>query len=195
METEKEIQDFVDQMAILMGESSPLLKTDERNKAAKGYYKNWRKIVAENMNDILDYRRLVNEARELELNIAEIERILSDKSLELDQARSRSDELQLEVDELRELLESCKRWAEAAGRIAEKRMQVNQKKDDLSMSIADIGGRDLKTVEREVADRLEKKDNVSNQVSGVYWMLNERHACGIGTNLCCCPSTTDQPYQ
>lgn len=165
METEKEIEDFVNQMAILAGENSPLLKQDERNKAAKGYYQKWRKIVGENMNDVLDYRRLVNEASELSLNIAEIERILSDKNLELEQASSRSDELQSEVDELRELLEASKRWAEAAGRIAEKRMQVNQKKNDLSMSIADIGGRDLKTVEQEVAERLEKKDNLSNQVS------------------------------
>jgi chromosome segregation ATPase len=176
-----------------MGENSPLLKQDERNKAAKGYYHNWRKIVSENVNDVLDYRRVVNEASELELNIAELERILSDKSLGLEQARSRGEELQSEVDELRELLDASKRWAEAAGRIAEKRMQVNQKKLDLSMSIADIGGRDLKTVEQEVAERLEKKDNFSNQVSWVYWMLNEIHACGICTNPCCCPSTTDQP--
>ena len=108
----------------------------------------------------------------MELNIADSERILSGKSLELEQARSRSDEQASEVDELRELLDASKRWAEAAGRIAEKRMQVNQKKDDLSMSIADIGGRDLRTVEQEVAERLEKKDNLSNQVS---WGLLDVH--------------------
>ena len=129
------------------------------------------------------------------MNIAEIERILSGKSLELEQARSRRDELQIEVDELRELLDASKRWAEAACRIAEKRMQVNQKKDDLSMSIADIGGRDLRTVEQEVAERLEKKDNLSNHVS--WGLLDvQRNAClWYVTNLCCCQSITDQPCQ
>ena len=161
---EDEVQTFVKQMDFFMGETSPLLKQDERNKTARTYYQKWRKVVAENINEILDYRRIVNEANDLDLNIANIESILSEKMRELERCRSRHDDIQTECRDLRELREASQRWAEAAGRIAEKRMQVNQKQLDLSMSTADIGGRDLKTVEQDLAEKLEQKDQQSNHV-------------------------------
>jgi regulator of replication initiation timing len=170
--------DFQDQIQLLLGEDSPLLKLDERNQASRSYYQKWHQMVAENMNGVLDYRRIVNEVNELENNIGELEHILSEKTSELVKAKEEKLNLQTEADELRELLEASKRCADAAGRVAEKRMQVSQKQLDLSLSNADVGGRDLKTVEEEHSDRLEKKDQYSNMVSddqiSIYFSLSKR---------------------
>jgi DNA gyrase/topoisomerase IV subunit A len=152
-------------MKLLGKDDSPLLKLDERNKTSRSNYQQWRKVVADNMNDVMEYRRIANEANELDQSIGILEAELSEKTRLLDLAKDKSSDLQTEVDELRELLEASKRWAEAASRIAEKRMQVNQKQLDLSISNADVGGRDLKTVEQDLADRMETKDQHSNQVS------------------------------
>jgi chromosome segregation ATPase len=138
------------------GENSPLVKPDEKNKTSRSHYQQWCKIVSENMNGVLDYKRLANEASALEQNVEELQGVLSEKTQELDQAKNSNTDLQTECS---------KRWAEAAGRIAEKRMQVNQKQLDLSMSNADIGGRDLKTVEKELQERVDKKEMHSSQIN------------------------------
>jgi DNA repair exonuclease SbcCD ATPase subunit len=147
------------------GENSPLVKPDEKNKTSRSHYQQWSKIVSENMNGVLDYKRLANEASALEQNVEELQSVLLEKTQELDQAKNSNTDLQNEVDDLRDILECSKRWAEAAGRIAEKRMQVNQKQLDLSMSNADIGGRDLKTVEKELQERVDKKEMHSSQIN------------------------------
>jgi hypothetical protein len=112
--------------------------------------------------------------------------VLSAKSGELDQARGNTSDLQTEINDLRELLEATKRYADAAGRIAEKRMQVNIKQHDLSVSNADIGGRDLKTVEVELAERMEKKDQYANQASNEEGSLSRRVQSGTNGTPCLC---------
>jgi chromosome segregation ATPase len=118
------------------------------------------------MQDVLEYRRVANEANELEQNTRDLESTVSENTRNLDGVKDKSSGLNTEVTGLRDLLDASKRWNEAANRIAEKRMQVNQKKSDLTMSHSDMGGgRDLKTVERELADRMEHKEQFSDQAS------------------------------
>jgi hypothetical protein len=117
------------------------------------------------MQDVLEYRRVANEANELEQNTRDLESTVYENTRNLDGVKDKSSGLNTEVTGLRDLLDASKRWNEAANRIAEKRMQVNQKQLDLSISHSDMGSRDLKTVERELADRMEHKEQFSDQAS------------------------------
>ena len=66
-------------------------------------------------------------------------------------------------EELRDVVELSRRWSEDAGRIAVKRMQIAQKKIDLSATVADPD-RDLKTVERDLNRMMEEKDDWANKI-------------------------------
>jgi chromosome segregation ATPase len=121
--------------------------------------------VSDNKGNVVEYRRLVNEANDLEGVIEELGAALSEKQQQLEEAESENSDLQDKFEELRNYLDTSKRWTETASRVAEKRMQVNQKQTDLSMSTTDIGGRDLKTVENDVTEKSEKKDQYMDQIS------------------------------
>jgi hypothetical protein len=65
-------------------------------------------------------------------------------------------------------------------------MQVNQKQTDLSMSSSDFGGRDLKTVETDYAEKSEKlsqymdkvccgEEKVSKVMPGSYTLPTSEH--------------------
>ena len=182
--TEAELEAFDDQMKILMGEGSPLLRLDERNKSARSNYQQWRESVSANMNDVLDYKRTANEINDLEKNLTELESVLESKTNAHQDAQDKCSTLEMEVGELRELLETTKRCREDATRVSEKRMQVNQKQLDLSMSNADIGGRDLKTVETEMAERMETKDKYSSQVRSERQNIKIMSLVSASISLC-----------
>lgn len=152
-------------MKFLLAAHSPLLKLDERNKSARLNYKQWQQIVANNINDIFEYQRITNEVDEIEKNIEKLEDLLSTTKQELDAEKGAEADLNTEVDDLRELMESSNKFSDAAGRIFEKHLQVNEKQLDLSANNADIGGRDLETVERELTARRKQKDDHSNEAS------------------------------
>ena len=155
---------FAEQIAFLTGADSPLLKLDQRNKTAISNYQNWKKVVSSNLNEVLEFRRLVNDANGVEQNIAERQRNLQQMEDELATAVSTKDTLQEENDEIRQLLDESKRWAEAGSRLATKRAQVNEKQEDLTMTSGDSQGRDIKTVERELQERMKKKDDYGTKV-------------------------------
>lgn len=121
--------------------------------------------MTENMNDVLDYRRIANEVNEKERNCLSLEQSLHEKAEDLDSSTKEKDELQGEVDALRELLESCKVWNAAASRIIGKGLQAKNKNDTLSITNDDLGGgRDLKTCEKDLADKMDRKDALQNKV-------------------------------
>lgn len=164
MVTTDEMKAFTDQLKKLGGMESILLKADERNKTARSLYQNWRKVVSENMDDVLDYRRICKETTNLDKNISDLDKSLQQLSDELNQATDTKNNLQAESDEVRQLLEDAKRWAENASRIATKRLQVNDKQISLSVTSGDLHGRDMQTVETDLEERMEAKEKHSNMV-------------------------------
>lgn len=155
---------FSDQMKTLMGSDSPLLKDGENNKTAKSQYQKWRKIVAENMNDILEYRRIANEVNDMEHNCSSLDTEVEERKKDLETAKMSRDEIQSEVEGLRSLLESCKMWKDAADRINSKRSQAMNKSSTLSISESVHSGRDLKAVERDLAEKTGKRDEYLEKV-------------------------------
>jgi uncharacterized phage infection (PIP) family protein YhgE len=174
MVTTDEMKAFTDQLKKLGGMESILLKADERNKTARSLYQNWRKVVSENMDDVLDYRRICKETATLDKNISDLDKNLQQLSDELNQATDTKHNLQAESDEVRQLLEDARRWAETASRIATKRLQVNDKQISLSVTSGDLHGRDMQTVEADLEERMEAKEKHSNMVRnrtiGCCWL-------------------------
>lgn len=155
---------FSRKMKSLMKSDSPLIKEGEKNKTARSQFQTWRKIVTENMNDILEYRRIANEVNDIEHNCSSLETVLTEKKEYLETSKVSLDEIISEVDGLRGLLESCKMWQSAADRISNKRSQAVNKSNTLSISESVHNGRDLKTVERDFAEKTEKKDEYQEKV-------------------------------
>ncbi len=151
---------------MLASEQSPLVKVDERNKASKAKYIKWKEIVTENTDAIMEYHRITKEVHDLATNTTDLENRLSDSMRQLDNAKEAAGDVETQVESLRDLLDSAKRWSEAAVRIAEKRMLITQKEEELDMSIGvDTKGRDLMTVEREMNDRIEEREQHTAKVS------------------------------
>jgi hypothetical protein len=166
LDSEEIISTFANGMQKLMAKDSPLIKADENNQTSRSNYQKWRKVVTENMDDVLDYRRIANEVNDMERNCLSLEQTLKEKAEDLDSAKKAKEELQSEVNSLRELLESCKVWHAAASRISGKGLQAKNKNDTLSITNDDIGnGRDLKTCEKDHAEKMEKKEAFQNKVS------------------------------
>ena len=160
---------MLDQLLFLKGKNSPLIKEDENSNVAREKYFNWRKVVMENMNSALDYRRLAQEADELRTRDGEAEKFLSTKARELDEATGTRGELQSQVSEARTLLENSRSWQAAASRIKSKMEDADMKEMDLSgTNTVGTDMRDLKTVEKDIAEKLERKDRLSNEVSNIF---------------------------
>lgn len=136
----------------------------ERHRAAKTNYTRWKRIVSDCVGDLRDYGRYIQETADLEKEAKQLQDALSKSQSVLQDEKEKCQELQTEADELQALVDATKRWSDDAGRIAEKRMQINQKFLDLSITQTDTG-RDLKTVEKEMNDRMEKKDQLTDKIS------------------------------
>jgi predicted nucleic acid-binding Zn-ribbon protein len=155
-------------MKSLHKEESPLMQVDEESQEAIESYTEWKDIVTKNLPGIAEYRRLANEVDELEQNVNEMTAFLAQKNKELGDLESQYQSVQEDVQESRGLLEQTRQLAGSASRIAEKRMQVKQKQLDLSASAADYSGRDLKTVERELKEKIQAKDSNSTKVRYMF---------------------------
>jgi chromosome segregation ATPase len=160
---------FAQKMNVLMAEDSPLLKADEKSQQSKSNYVKWRKTMTSNMNNIMDYKRMAQEVDEMKKRLKELEKFVVEKSEEHNKAKEKHTELQTEVGELRALLDSAKMWQVAANRLDGKRIQAGAKDHDILMgSSTESHGRDLKTVERDISEKNQKKDEHSEKVS--IWM-------------------------
>lgn len=152
-------------------ENSVLLEGSDADQAAINSYTQWKDVVSKSLPGTSEYRRLANETKGLKSDIDEMTIFVNQKNAELDNLASQEKSLEEDVQESRGLLEQTRQFAGAASRIAEKRMQVKQKQLDLSASAADIAGRDLKTVERQLKEKISGKDNNSTKVSVPFCIL------------------------
>lgn len=160
------LQVFVEKIDSLMAEDSPLIKTDEKNQQSRSKYAKWRKIITENMNDLMDFKRMAAEAEEMKRNLKDYEKVIVEKTKDLDDAKAKSSEIQVETSELRVLQDAAKMWRAATNRLNEKRMQARLKDHDLLVNSSSMSnGRDLKTVEKDLSEKNQKKDEFAEKVS------------------------------
>ena len=132
-------------------QDSALVKTssaevDEYNNM-KASYEKWRKSMSSKMDDLRDHKRLREERANLELALDTARDDLERHQGQLQEEQATASTLRSEVEELRDLLDHVRRWSTDAARISEKRMQIGQKRQDMTLDTA-LHGRDLRSVER-----------------------------------------------
>lgn len=164
-----DVQVFRDNLARMKDvETSELLRANkqgiEKSRAAKAKYQNWRNVVSETVPGVVDWNRMTTEAKDAEVAIRDIEQDLTVDTNELDAAKETVSELQKDADEIRDLHDASKRWMEDTSRLARKKMEIYQKKTDLTVSTNTFSDRDLETVESDLAKRQADKDSLNNQI-------------------------------
>lgn len=166
LDSDDEVKTFDNTMKALI--HGDIIAFDEAEfnkfKALQKQYKGWRASIGKLADDLRDFRRMSEEAKALEQEIQDARKECQTIQTTLTQQKKQTAKLQAEVDDLRNLQDTTKRWADDASRIKEKRMQIGQKNIDLSVSQAGAG-RDLRTVEKEMADRMEQKDSHMNNIN------------------------------
>lgn len=141
----------------------------QRDRSTKTNFERWKKTVSQGMGDLAEHKRLSIEIRNNDLAVKDLESSLTKKEKDLKSLKSAKTELQTEVDDLRHLSDCAKRWVVDAGRITLKTTRINQKNEDLKMSMtavdADAGNRDLRSVERDLDERREEKDSLMGKIA------------------------------
>ena len=138
-------------------------KAQEIYRTLKPTYQAMRKAIEGGIDDLRDSRRMNDEASELEKGMYKLQDELNHCNSTLKEQAVVRDELQKEAMELRELVDTIRRWMDDAGRIVEKKLQICQKKLDLQASSTD-SSRDMKTVDRQIAELREEKEALSNKI-------------------------------
>jgi chromosome segregation ATPase len=150
-------------------ETSELLRANrqevEKSRAVKADYQRWRKVVSETMHDVIDWTRMSTEAKDTELAISDIEAELATYQNDVSTSQSSIAEMQTEEQDLHNLVDSTKRFAEDAGRLSRKKMEIFQKKSDLSVFAGNCADRDLKQVEKDLNKRQAEKDELNNMIN------------------------------
>jgi predicted nucleic acid-binding Zn-ribbon protein len=150
---------------LLYSSESPLLQGTEEIEVTRDKYAGWRDTVSARCHDVLEYRRLANEVKSLETKVGDMEEKLLDSCRQLQNDKSSAEDLVEEVDKLRSLLNSANHWAEDARKIATKRTQVKEKEIDFAITGGvDTRGRDLQTLQREMDQRQEEREQLNTKV-------------------------------
>ena len=139
----------------------------QRDRSTKTNFERWKKAVSRAMGDVVEHMRLQVEVQNTAQVVRELESALSEQERGLLALKSEKAELQSDVDDLRHLSDCAKRWVVDAGRIASKKERINEKNNDLtmSMSVIDSGNRDLRTVERDLDEKREEKDALMGKIA------------------------------
>jgi len=137
----------------------------EEDARLKETYQSMRKTIESRMDDLNDFRRLTGEEADMEKEIKKLQDEITRYTSTLKEHNEIKDEAQTEVDELRLLIDVTRRWSDDANRIMAKKMQIHQKKLDLSASTAADTSRDLKTVDRAVSNLREEKESLSTKIA------------------------------
>lgn len=163
----QEFKDNLDRMKDL--ETSELLRANkqgiEKSRAAKTEYQKWRNVVSETMPGVVDWNRMTTEVKDAEVAIRDIEQDLTADTNELDAAKETVSDLQKDADEMRDLHDASRRWMEDTNRLARKKMEIYQKKGDLTSCLTStFTDRDLETVEADLTRRQAEKDSLNNEI-------------------------------
>lgn len=140
---------------------------EEYNKQ-KNMYEKCRKHLLQIMGDLREYQNLKEDAYALESDLDKIQDELLSHRNALQTYQANAKAIELDVDELKTLVDMCKQWSGECSRIAEKRLQIKQKSSDLaSRPSGSQTGRDLATVEKDIAKKSEEKDRLMNEINGL----------------------------
>lgn len=154
--------------SLLDENTSKLLNIDhaavEKFRTEKSTYQRWRKVIEDNVDDVRDFNRMNDEWTEVETAIERLQADLDHHQAKANDQNELLVESQPAADELRGLVDAAKSWSDDANRIADKKIEINQKLTDLSATTAHTG-RDLRSVEREMNDKMEDKDNLTNKIN------------------------------
>ena len=171
----------------------------QRDRSTKTNFERWRKTVSQGMGEYAEHRRLSVEVLSNDLAIKEMESSLGKYENELQSLKSKKAEMQAEVDDLRHLSDCAKRWVVDAGRIASTRVRIDQKSEDLKLSMTSIdsnsGMRDLRCVEKDLDRKREEKDNMMGIIARLnkeMSLINTRVA-SLSTQVSL-PKTSTRPF-
>ena len=137
-------------------------------------YKKWKQTLQDSVGELLSMARLKEDSDKLQQEVQRLEKEAAQYREKLGQDKKEMVSAKEEAVELRSLLDASKRWLEDAARIAAKKNQVLQKLEGLTEDTGD-GGRDLETMERDLAEKVEQKDaNMMkiNELNGEMTTLN-----------------------
>jgi chromosome segregation ATPase len=162
----EELEQF---LGAFMAEGSELIKKSvgdsSTGRKAKSFYENVRKKIGSLQGGLHDVARISEEISELENGTKRLQEEISQCNDTLKSLTSEKDTEQSNVDDIRGLMELIRRWIDDANRISEKRLEIQQKRLDLSAASGTDGDKDLRTVDREIVELREEKDNLAAKIN------------------------------
>lgn len=170
-----EFDAFLEAIETMIKDPVPLLagagaNTDQYQND-KALYQKWRSLVFDSAVECRNYNVAKTTLNESEKNVEKFEEQLQAAEAAVDEKREESVDA-FNVDQLRELAHLMDRFKQDATRIAEKKGMIQDRQQDLKDKGYN-GDRDLSTVERELKQKMEKKDELSSRISGLNKELRE----------------------
>jgi DNA repair exonuclease SbcCD ATPase subunit len=132
---------------------------------AKSFCEDVLKKIRPLQGGLRDAARISEEISELENNAKRLQEENAQCNDTLKSLTSEKDSDQSNVDEVRSLMETIRRWIDDANRISEKRLEIQQKRLDLSAAAGTDSDKDLRTVDREIIELREEKDNLAAKIN------------------------------
>lgn len=141
--------------------------SDELNAAQnmKSFYNNALKKAGELKGGLRDIERIKAEVSDVEKDAKRLQSEVSQCNEDLKSLETERDVEDAALGDIQSLSETVRRWVDDASRIAEKRAEIHQKKLDLSAEAGSVDGRDLRTVDREILEMREEKDNLAAKIN------------------------------
>lgn len=186
---DSDLKNFEASMQELFGSDSPLVQSNPEAMGAyqsrKGKLLQWKKTVADCTGSVRDFWRLSEEVATTEAQIQALVQEGAKCQEALNDQKVLVAGFDVEASELQTLVDASRRWADDANRIAAKRDQISSKRASLR-SITCGEDRDLRTVEREMSQRMEEKDALSNKINALNKEMTDlnRSISQLSTQVC-----------
>jgi chromosome segregation ATPase len=163
LRSDTEIEVFNSTIDEFMNDSTLIDRGSSSNAQELQAYQKMRKSIESKIDDLRDYRRLTDEANDLEKEIKRWQDELTHFATVLTAQIEARDEAQKVATELSSLVDTIRRWSDDASRVIEKKLQIQQKMLDLKATATD-STRDLKTVDRHISEMRGEKEEMSNKI-------------------------------
>lgn len=153
------------------------------------FYLSMRKSIEGKADDLRDFKRMTVEASDLEKEIKRLQDDILHHHETLAMQKALCDKGQYEVDDTIGLVDTIRRWSEDAVRVVDKKIQIKQKILDLKATCAD-STRDLKTVDRQIAEMREEKEMMSTKILRLNKEMSDLNhkisevSTSVGDDLC-----------
>mmetsp|Transcript_6676 Transcript_6676/g.9616 ORF Transcript_6676/g.9616 Transcript_6676/m.9616 type:complete len:1419 (+) Transcript_6676:37-4293(+) len=149
--------------------NSPIVKMDQsrlqKSRSAIRNYENWRTTISQNINDCLDYKRIMLEIEGLESTMEERETQSKELQAEINHTTETHTDLETDNMELQQLNDFARRLRDDAIKIADKKRQILSKQEDMALIAPSADGKNLRTLESELTSKTEEKDMLMNAIA------------------------------